>query len=83
MQIQKITRIVDAMKSQGRVIIWLACHHKISLSQVEVATLPPNYLRDLAHVYQQTDCPFCPDLPPVPEREKMSANQLWKDAGEP
>ena len=82
MRTQKITRVVDALASQRRMIIWLECHHKISLTERELAKLPPNYLIDL-QIFGQTECPFCPDLPPVSEREQKSAAQLYREAGEP
>jgi hypothetical protein len=70
------------MASQSRAIIWLECHHKISITRVQLATLPGDYL---TRVSQQgkIECPFCPDAPAESTREQKSAQRLYKEAGEP
>lgn len=82
MRMQKIMRVVDAMASQRRMIIWLECHHKISLTQHQLASLPPGYLEKQVQT-GQVECPFCEDLPQATAREQKSAAQLYKEAGEP
>jgi len=81
MQTRKVVRIVDASVTQGRHIVWLDCHHKISVTQAQ-ATAEPRLLREASRT-ESLDCPFCPDLPPDGEQSTKSARQLYKEAGEP
>lgn len=76
MRIQTITKFVDARQSQGRVILWLACGHKISFENCE-----PGPEHDPTG--KEHPCRFCPDPSPVEITLDKSVQQLWKEAGEP
>lgn len=77
MRPQRITRIVNAAASQNRYIVWLECQHKVSLTLLQVKSMP-NY-----KIGDAMDCPFCPDPTLVEVRQETSARALWKEAGEP
>jgi hypothetical protein len=79
---QKITKVVDALVNQQRVILWLQCHHKVSITQLQLASMPKGYLEAVTRSGEY-DCPFCPDPSPEQVRENKSVNQLWREAGEP
>jgi hypothetical protein len=80
--VQPIARVVNAMASQRRVIIWLECHHKISLTEHQLESLPHDYLEKQTQTGHM-ECPFCPDPPQVTPRKEKSATQLYREAGEP
>lgn len=76
MRLQTIQRFVDARKSQGRVVLWLACGHKISLNNFE-----PEPVRD--PVGEDYPCRFCSNPTPTKVQESKPVQQLWREAGEP
>lgn len=84
MRERAVTRVVDALQSQDRYIIWLECHHRVSLSLRQLQA-NPTIMAQLheAEKSKRWLCPFC--APPDPEevRQEKSATQLWKEAGEP
>lgn len=82
MKSQKIVKVVDAFSNQARAIIWLECHHKVSITLAQAATLPRGYIQSL-RPGGKLDCPFCPDPPPEVVRQEKSARELYKEAGEP
>jgi len=73
---------VDALSKQERIIVWLACHHKVSITVAQLAELPRDYYQQLQRA-SEMDCPFCLDASSVEHHDKRSAHHLWKDAGEP
>lgn len=78
MRLQTCGRVVDARRRQGRIILWLACGHKISVDVPAGADLPDNW-----KVGGQVACHFCPDPTEEERRVEKSAAQLYKEAGEP
>jgi hypothetical protein len=75
MQTRRIINVVDAIATQGRLILHLDCRHNISVWAKELmAGHRGTYTRDA-----QFNCSACPDLPPPTK----AAHQLWKEAGEP
>lgn len=82
MQTRKIVRVVDALATQGRMIVWLDCHHKPSIAQMHLHAEVRDFLTGLKPG-APFECPFCPDLQPEELRQAKTARQLWKDAGEP
>lgn len=83
---RRITRLVDARRSQQRVTIWLECHHILSLTVRDLEAMSQgeqhNFFRD-NQPDQYRLCPVCPDPTPIEVRREKSATQLWKEAGEP
>ena len=80
MRDQRVTKVVDALVNQRRVIVWLACSHKISISATAW------YEQNLEHrvtVGEVVQCPYCPDPPPEDVRREKTAQQLWNEAGQP
>lgn len=83
MRRQKITRVVDAMAGQNRMILWLECTHKVSLDARTVMA-DTELLRTLRGKPTHWDCPFCEDPPSEDVRATTkTATQLYKEAGEP
>lgn len=82
MQTQDIIRTVDALAGQQRVILWLRCGHKVSLGIREIHA-DPALVRKLKSGCTQWECHHCPDLPKPTEREQKTAQQLYREAGEP
>lgn len=85
MRDQAVVRAVDALASQQRVILWLACKHTVTITKREVEVMSPAQAVGLFS-RETWPCPHCPDPPPpVPEdpRRVKSARQLWREAGEP
>lgn len=75
MQIRKITRRINALEGpQKRFLIHLDCGHTVSLGRIDILSLRDVGDRD------HWECEICPT--PTTVREK-SANELWKEAGEP
>lgn len=77
-----IKRVIDARGGQGRIIIHLDCQHTASVI-VEEAVLTPLVVEALgltgqARTLTKWPCEYCPY-----EAEEKSANQLWREAGEP
>jgi len=82
MRLQKVTKFVDATASQQRVVLWLECHHKVSITLLQIHAGGTGYMRDLSAATQY-ECPFCPDEPKPLTRDQKSAAQLYREAGEP
>jgi hypothetical protein len=80
MRQQRVTRVVDALRSQGRVIVWMECHHTLSFPSMDQARAGAIMRGDemLTH-----DCVFCPDLSQREVRESKSVQRLYREAGEP
>lgn len=86
MRNQPIKRCVDALRTQGRFVLYLACGHYAS---VPVSALDLEFNPELVTRLQAADsgtetlwpCIACPDPPPV-VREK-TPQDLWREAGEP
>lgn len=55
---KKVVRFVDAMTSQRRFIIWLECHHKVSITEKQHEA-NPGLVFDI-QVQGKMVCPFCP-----------------------
>lgn len=81
MRAQKIVRVIDARASQDRVILWLACEHKVNITAIDMAKNGWNVDRIKDH--PEAMCPFCPDPPPEDPQAVKTPQQLWKEAGEP
>ena len=81
MQTRKVVRVVDALRAQRRIIYTLDCGHFLSLTTQEIEA--SDFPREHYLAAGQARCFSCPD--PEPERAERlkSANQLWKEAGEP
>lgn len=80
---QVITRVVDARANQQRVILWLACGHKLSLLIPAQGSPGLEPLPDECAVGRFVTCRFCPDDTPADVRRGRSPTQLWREAGEP
>lgn len=76
MRERRIVKIVDALASQERIILRLECNHTLSITLAALVEHKPT-LEDTAI------CPFCPDVPEAAQAPVKTAQQLWKDAGEP
>lgn len=84
MRPQRVERVVDMLAGpQGRIVLWLACGHKQSLTYQQVAAIPRSDMAALMRPDAQVMCGFCPDVPPQEARREKSATQLWREAGEP
>jgi hypothetical protein len=81
MRAQKLLRVVDALATQNRVILWLECDHKVTVTAQDLVREGWNVQRIKDQPWAM--CPFCPDPPPEVKQAAKSANQLWKEAGEP
>lgn len=81
MRRQQVVRIVDASAAQERVIIWLACHHKVSVT-TQQAVLDPTIIPRVTREWSM-DCPFCPDEPQPGASTEKSVKELYREAGEP
>jgi hypothetical protein len=81
MQTRTITRVVDAIAAQQRVILWLDCKHTVSLNMRQLHEQP--YPNKTLVVGGSCDCPHCPDRTVEQIREAKSAQRLWREAGEP
>jgi len=80
---QDIIRVVDMLNGpQQRVVLWLRCHHKVSIDHLTLLTRP-DLQRELKSGRKDWDCPFCPDPPAHEVQAAKPASQLWKEAGEP
>ena len=83
MRRQGLVRVVDMLNGpQQRVVLWLACNHKVSIDHLTLLRRP-DLQRELKSGRRDWDCPFCPDPPPEDPRQTKSAAQLYKEAGEP
>lgn len=80
MRSQPIKRVVDARISQQRYILHLICGHNISLIEIQLQAAP--HAAEALGTATHWDCPYCPDHP-EPKPEGPTAQQLWKQAGEP
>lgn len=80
MQHQRITRVINALASQDRILVHIACGHTQSIWRRDLMAAPLGAPPEFV-VGETYPCPKCPDLPPQP-REK-SPRELWRDAGEP
>lgn len=62
-QARAIKHIVDALRSQDRIIVQLECGHNISITrmQLEADLVPGMTQQELAHADSML-CPFCPDV---------------------
>lgn len=78
---RKITRVVDALAGQDRIILWLDCPHKISVGRAALEQL--GHYEGLYQVGHTLLCPHCPDPPPEDVRRSKTAQQLYREAGEP
>jgi hypothetical protein len=78
-------RVVDVMRSQDRVIIWLDCKHTVSVTAREAQADPALLERLQATLHQPGTwpCSFCPDVTAAESRQEKSAIQLWREQGEP
>lgn len=81
MRAQKLLRVVDAMATQNRVILWLACEHKVSVTAQAMMKEGWNVQRIKDQPWAM--CPFCPDPPPENPQAVKTPQQLFKEAGEP
>ena len=85
MRDQPITRVVDALASQQRIILWLGCKHTVTISTLAAHDMTTQEIAQM-QVGNAWPCPHCPDPPPpTPEdlRRARTARQLWMEAGEP
>lgn len=77
-RMRAITKLVDAMAAQQRVILWLECGHKTSLSAAALIASGPGEM-EFIKAAQVWRCEFCEDPPP----EAPSAQRLYRQAYEP
>lgn len=77
---RRIVRVVDAMLRQSRLVVWLECQHKVSLTAVELAETPMVY-EQLKHATHMT-CPFCADVPESPAAPVSSSSSSPSDGGD-
>jgi hypothetical protein len=83
MQHQRITRVINALASQDRILVHIACGHTVSVWRRDLMATPFGASSQLI-IGETYPCQKCHDLPepPPPTREK-SPRELWRDAGEP
>lgn len=94
-RIRGVVRIIDALSTQERMIIHLVCKHTVSIDRqtlLSSSTLSKD-LERASNRLQAHDalvewpCPHCPDETPQEQArfriEKLTPQQLWKEAGEP
>jgi hypothetical protein len=81
MRAQKIVRVVDALAAQQRAILWMACGHKVTVTEMELRMQGWNIQRIKEQPHAM--CPFCPDPPPEDQQAAKTPQQLYKEAGEP
>jgi hypothetical protein len=80
---RRVERVFDVLPTQGRVILWLACGHKLTLTDVDLMKLPRETLLQLQQPGAEVMCAFCPAETPAEICVAKSATRLWKEAGEP
>ncbi len=91
MQNRTVLRVVDALRSQGRLIIHLDCGHNHTIWQSDIEARPWVFDGLKEHAGKKLigvtfACDVCPDPPslsPTEIRQAKTAVQLWKEAGEP
>lgn len=85
MRNRAIVRVVDALASQQRIIVWLECKHTVTITTLQAHDMTA---QEVAHMKPGNPwpCPHCPD-PPPPTAEDLrrlkTAQQLYREAGEP
>jgi hypothetical protein len=62
MRDQPITRVVDALASQQRIILWLGCKHTVTISTLAAHDMTPQEIAQM-QVGNAWPCPHCPDAP--------------------
>jgi hypothetical protein len=81
-RLRRIKGRVNLTVSQGRMVYYVeGCSHVISVvtnPHIDPPEQTEQYLTDIEIV-----CPFCPDPPPEDPQRLKTAQQLWKEAGEP
>ncbi len=79
MQTQRIVNVVDALRTQDRLIVRLSCGHNASIWKMQVQSGGmTQYVNGAEFI-----CDHCPD-PPAPTAEELkTVRQLWREAGEP
>ena len=82
MKDQGIVRVVDALASQQRIILWLSCKHTVTISMM-AAHMMARHEVEAMRVGEKWPCPHCADPTPEQIREAKTPTQLWKEAGEP
>lgn len=83
MQRRKINRVVDLISTQSKAILNLDCGHNPSISLAQIQMMPLEKFERLVKHEQVWDCNDCPDPTPATERQKKTAQQLYREAGEP
>lgn len=63
MRVRTITRVVDALAAQQRIILWLDCKHTVTISAIAAHEMTRHEV-DGMRVGAHWDCPHCPDAPP-------------------
>jgi len=81
MREQPVKHIVDATATQQRYIIHLTCGHNLSLFEKDLRATP--HLSDQLATATHWQCPYCPDPVPDKAEQEPTAQQLWREAGEP
>lgn len=78
MRLRKCIRFIDRRDSQSRVFLNLECRHNLVIKMLDGGELPANWTAG-----GDVMCPHCPEPSPVEVKQAKTAQQLYKEAGEP
>lgn len=77
MRSQPIKRTVDATETQQRIILHLSCGHNVSITSRQLQA--ERHIVEQLQTATHWPCPYCPD----PKPPAKTAQQMWREAGEP